>query len=367
MNKGTYNINNLINFCNENNISLIKNYNDQKITRDTKIEGNCINNCINNFNKTFRQLKLLGGYCITCSVINKQAKAKQTCLQKYGVENPFQSEIIKNKIRETNIEKYGVETPFQSQEIQNKIKASNIEKYGVEYPIKSDIFRNKAKQTCLQKYGVENPFQSEIIKNKIKETNIEKYGVENPFQSEIIKNKIKASNIEKYGVEYPFQSEIIKNKSKQTCLQKYGVVHQMLSKEIQNKFKQTCLQKYGVENPSQDPEVVDKRVKNSYNRKTYTYPSGKQESVQGYEPLALDKLIKIELINENDIITGCKNTPIIWYNDENGKKHRHYVDIFIPSQNRCIEVKSTWTGKNLGFKYEIWIYDNKGNIVEYHE
>jgi hypothetical protein len=42
-------------------------------------------------------------------------------------------------------------------------------------------------------------------------------------------------------------------------------------------------------------------------------------------------------------MTGCKNVPKIWYNDENGKQHRHYVDIFIPSQNRCIEVKLTWT------------------------
>ena len=82
-------------------------------------------------------------------------------------------------------------------------------------------------------------------------------------------------------------------------------------------------------------------------------------------------------INEHDIITGCNNVPTIWYNDENGKNHRHYVDIFIPSQNRCIEVKSTWTftkqkdtiflkqqtGKELGYLYEIWIYDNKGNKI----
>ena len=86
-------------------------------------------------------------------------------------------------------------------------------------------------------------------------------------------------------------------------------------------------------------------------------------------------------IDENDIITGCKNVPVIWYNDENSKKHRHYVDIFIPSQNKCIEVKSNWTAKKkkdniflkqnaakeLGYKYEIWIYDSKGVKVEKYE
>ena len=31
--------------------------------------------------------------------------------------------------------------------------------------------------------------------------------------------------------------------------------------------------------------------------------------------------------------------------DINNIKRRHYVDIFIPSQNKCIEVKSDWTIK----------------------
>ena len=109
------------------------------------------------------------------------------------------------------------------------------------------------------------------------------------------------------------------------------------------------------------------------------HPSGKIELVQGYEPFALKELIDLN-IEESDIITGSKNVPIIWYNDKNGKKRRHYVDIFIPSQNRCIEIKSTWTAKkkqdsiylkqnaakDLGYKYEIWVYDGKGKKLECH-
>jgi len=63
--------------------------------------------------------------------------------------------------------------------------------------------------------------------------------------------------------------------------------------------------------------------------------------VQGYEPFALNELINVKLINENNIITGISNVPSIWYNDINNKKRRHYVDIFIPSENLCDEVKST--------------------------
>jgi hypothetical protein len=122
---------------------------------------------------------------------------------------------------------------------------------------------------------------------------------------------------------------------------------------------------------------MEKIVKNSYKLKDFTFPSGRLEKVQGAEPYALSELLYSEMINENDIFVGVKNVPTIWYNDKNNKKRRHYVDVFIPSQNRCIEVKSSWTekinidniflkqdaGKTLGYNYEIWVYDSKGNKV----
>jgi len=121
--------------------------------------------------------------------------------------------------------------------------------------------------------------------------------------------------------------------------------------------------------------------KTSYYIKEYILPSGNTINIQGYEHFALDELLQKENMNENDIITGCKNVPTIWYNDESGKKHRHFVDIFIPSQNKCIEVKSTWTlkkqkeivllkkmaAKELGYLYEIWVYDKIGNKVEFYD
>jgi hypothetical protein len=84
---------------------------------------------------------------------------------------------------------------------------------------------------------------------------------------------------------------------------------------------------------------------------------------------------------ENNIIMGASKVPTIWYFGNDNKNHRHYVDIFIPTQNRCIEVKSIWTanknenniflkqqaGKELGYNYEIWIYNEKGERINcYH-
>lgn len=88
----------------------------------------------------------------------------------------------------------------------------------------------------------------------------------------------------------------------------------------------------------------------------------------------------INLTNDyNNILHRPKRTdvPEIWYTDKTNKLRRHYVDIYIKSQNRCIEVKSTWTNQeknnvlakkqsaiNLGYNYEIWIFDRKGNKLE---
>ena len=124
---------------------------------------------------------------------------------------------------------------------------------------------------------------------------------------------------------------------------------------------------------------MEKISNKSYKFKDYKLPSGNIIKIQGYENLALDELIINNKINESDIITGVKNVPEIWYFDEKNIKHRHYVDIFILNENKCVEVKSTWTAqkkkdniflkqqaaKELGYKYEIWVYDKKGNKICY--
>jgi len=311
MNKIIYNKEYLQNYCNENNIILNKIY--EKTNRDTRIEGKCLFlNCINNFNKVFRQLINTGGYCNNCSKIKHQNNIIESVKIKYGVENVFQLNNIKDKIVKTNILKFGFSNPNQNKDI-----------------------RQKNKNTCLIKYGTDNPLKNENVKNKIKNTCLDKYGTDNPLKSSIVRDKIKQYYLTNFGVEY-------------------------------------C---------SQIPEVAEKAHTNSFKSKTYICPSGKEITCQGYEPLALDKLIKEENIDENDVVTGCSNVPTIWYNDDNGKKHRHYVDIYIPSQNRCIEVKSTWTAekkkdniylkqdaaKELGYNYELWIYNAKKELTECHK
>jgi hypothetical protein len=326
-----FDINLLNKFSNENDIEIIGHY--EKLNGKSIINGKCKTiDCTGEFSKTFRTL------------FDNESFYCKHCLNNIRL-NVFTSTMIK---------KYGVTTSFHYQE-----------------------FKDKSKKTCLEKYGVENVNQCQKIKDKSKKTCFEKYGVDCNLQLESCKEKIRQTNLNKYGCEYILQSEVIKKKIKQTNLIRYGCEYLAQSEVIKNKIKQTNFKNYGVENIMQNPKFAEENFKKCFKFKEYVFPSGKVNKIQGYENFALDELIINEKINESDIITGCKNVPTIWYNDENGKKHRHYVDIFIPSQNKCIEVKSTWTaekkkdciflkqnaGKDLGYKYEIWVYDGKGNIV----
>lgn len=257
----------------------------------------------------------------------------------------------------------------------------NIEKYNALCKNCSNKYgKQKAKQTILSKYGVDNISQMDEIKKKKKETTFINYGVYHNSQCQKIKDKKIATCLKNHGVEHPQQLINIRHKSKQTCLNNYGVEHNSQCQEIKDKKIATCLKNHGVEHPSQNQEIAEKSFKNGFNVKSFVFPSGNKITCQGYEPFALQELISIN-IDEHDIITGCKNVPTIWYNDENGKNHRHYVDIFIPSKNTCIEVKSSWTillkssnifekqraAKEAGYDYEIWVYDKNGNKLDVYE
>lgn len=386
-------------FCLENGINLTSDYSQKCLMGSTKINFYC-SNCNKENSKRFDYLIKRNSLCKRCVTIQSLTKQKATMLEKYGVEHPLQSQIIKDKIKNTFIEKYGVDNPSKLQEIKDKQKATNLEKYGVEYIIHNKECKDKMIKTNLEKYGSKCCLENKEIKEKVKNTNIEKYGIEN-IGGNIYEfhEKMKNTNFKKYGVNYPLQNKEIYTKLEETCFKKYGVKNSLLNIEIKNKANKTIQEKYGVEYPSQNKEIQDKIIetniqkfgyknpmqnekiaekscKNCYKTKAYIFPSGKEIKCQGYEPFALQDLIK--MYDENDIITGCKNVPTIWYSDVTGKKRRHYVDVYIPSNNKCIEVKSQWTikkknsnifekqnaAKELGYEYEIWVYDSKGNKLE---
>lgn len=118
-------------------------------------------------------------------------------------------------------------------ETRQKHKQTCLEKYGVDNPAKSEISRNKYKQTCIEKYGVDNAFKSEYIKEKMKITWIEKYGVDNPRKNLNIINKCRETLIKRYGVACGFLNGDFKNISKGES-ELYEFVKQIIPDAIQS-------------------------------------------------------------------------------------------------------------------------------------
>ena len=145
-------------FCNKNNITLLKEYND-KLYGTTKIIFSCTNCNIENI-KCFTYLIKRNSLCKRCVTIQSLPKQKQTMMEKYGVEHASQNKEIQAKIKQGFIEKYGVDNPSKTIEVQNKLKNTCLQKYGVEFLVHNKEINLKMKNTCLQKYGYENPLKN---------------------------------------------------------------------------------------------------------------------------------------------------------------------------------------------------------------
>lgn len=213
--------------------------------------------------------------------------------------------------------------------------------------------------------GVSHPSQSEQVKQKKFETCLEHFGTKNYAQSDVVKSKIRETNQTRYGVACVFSSPIIRQKIEDTILMRTPV--QLL--ETLQKRRKTCLDKYGVDNPMKNAIVADHMCKRTKQIKIYTLPSGKDIIFQGYENKVLDVLVTF--LHENDIITQRSLVPEVWYSMDDGQYHRYFVDIYIPSLNILVEVKSTWTLEKagnkinykrkaceyLGYKFMLFVFD----------
>ena len=177
----------------------------------------------------------------------RSAKAKETFLKKYGVDNPAKSNEIYDTVKKTNSERYGVECSAQSEVVKEKIKSTNLRKYGVEYSFQAEEVKDKIKATSLERYGVDNPSKSEVIKSKIVESNRKNLGVDYPMQSKDVMDKSRATSFEKYGTEYPNQSDIVKSKIDASTLEHYGVNRACKLDEFKQKIVDTNRERYGVD------------------------------------------------------------------------------------------------------------------------
>jgi len=121
-----------------------------------------------------------------------QEKVKETINKKYGVNNVFELNEIKEKKKQTNLKKYGTTTPQNLPEFIEKRKKTNIEKYGTPNPQNLPQFIKKKKQTLMKKYGVEHYSKTDKFKENASK-NMCKYN-ENIIINHLIK-KYKQTNL----------------------------------------------------------------------------------------------------------------------------------------------------------------------------
>ena len=166
------------------------------------------------------------------------------------------AKLAAEKAKITNLNKYGVENVFQAEEIKSKIRSTCEARYGVAFPSKTEEVKQKVKNTSLEKFGVQNALQSEEIKLKVRKTSQEKWGLDWPGGDPKAVAKTKATKKLRYGRSNYNNLE----KAVTTCLEHHGVAYGVLtdtnraattSQEARIKANKTristCQQKYGVD------------------------------------------------------------------------------------------------------------------------
>lgn len=374
-----------------------------KINRDTRFKFLCA--CGKETEQALRNMFESGARCKICIKIQAHEKYKLTCLEKFGTESSLGNSAVREKSKATMIERYGVSHPSQSAELHKRLENQMIHKYGVnclfklpevqalahsdssdskkkatnrknlgcDFPAQSADVQAKRKATSVMRYGVENPAQSAEIKAKIRATLLEAFSVTNISQIADVKQKKIKKSEDRYGCSNISQAEEIKMKKKKTVQEHFGVDYPLQALSVIATARQTILEKYGG-HPMQVPEIAEKVFSKLYLRKSFTFPSGLEIQVQGYEPQALTLLVA-DGYDETTLLTAKADVPKIMYLDDAGGEHRYYVDVYIPTEMRMIEVKSSWTllldpekieakrraCVGAGYRYEIWVMDHRGH------
>ena len=119
------------------------------------------------------------GICLKCGSPTKFTGLYEKYRDYCSVKCAQNSETTRDKSKQTCLDKYGSENAFQSEEIKTKYKQTCLKNHGCDWPMKSKIIYNKSKQTCLKNYGVLVPYKSKSIREKGKHTCFENHGVDN--------------------------------------------------------------------------------------------------------------------------------------------------------------------------------------------
>lgn len=130
------------------------------------------NQCHTRFQKHYQAYILNKKHHFCCRKCTNLAKKKHgilnvsfegTCKEKYGVCNPFQVKEVKEKCIQTLNRHFAEKdqnysNPSQVPQLRDKIKQTCVNRFGVDNPNKNKLVRSKTVETLKSKYGVTNAF-----------------------------------------------------------------------------------------------------------------------------------------------------------------------------------------------------------------
>ena len=130
----------------------------------------------------------------------QECKKKETYLKHYGATHNMKSKKGKEEYQKSVQEKYHVNNVFELESIKQKIKNACLEKYDVEHPLQNENILKKEQQTNLKKYHVLAPTQNKEILQKSINTLMKNYHVDSPLKNKEIlkKQRQNMNNISKY-------------------------------------------------------------------------------------------------------------------------------------------------------------------------
>jgi hypothetical protein len=247
------------------------------------------------------------------------------------------------KRKQTCIDKFGVDNPKKSTQVIEKEKLNIKNKWGDHF-MKSKVVQDKFKNTMISNWGVEWSQQSDVIKEKSKIT------WQNNQEKQSIIELRRQSLINKSQEE----KDVINQKKFDTISNNFGTYQNFIQHRLEA-IKSVSLENYGVEHHFMSPEVIEKRVQsyksNIIEKIKRELPQnlkllnkrGNQNSTDSVLEFSCSKCDKIFLINRQlFVFRKNSNTEICLVCNPNlsGKSRRELEILKFISENYQDEIIS---------------------------
>ena len=223
----------------------------------------------------------------TANLMSISYRTIQRAIKEYGFNKDQNQKSITRK--KTTQEKYGVENVYQLEEVKDKLKQTKQDRYG------DANYNNSKKQayTMLANYGVKCGYNTGIAENTIRNNHNGKMGC----GAKDIQEKVMNTNLKRYGVPHFYLSKEAQNKNMHTISK--------INKEISKLLKENDIDnelEFVLKNKSYDIHILNTNILLEINP-SYTHNStiGARFSKFEKEPLSYDYHVnKTLLAKENN-------------------------------------------------------------------